>query len=477
MISVFTGLAFTVMVARWLIPAQLGLWEFIIDIMTFASYPVGLIAFWATRDTARAKPVGRTSLYGALALSAGGIGAYFLVTALTYSSVSTTVLPFLLGSFLVPLSYWTQVTNSVVQGYRPGALAYSVIVSEVVKLAIAYPALYVYHLGIDGVIVAMVASYFTQAVANTFIVRGTLADTFDVAKVRRWLSLGWLPALIYLPSIVGISDTFVASLAFGTAIAGYYQAAFLVASIVGYSGSLAYGLYPLLLGGGSDKLARVTIEFSLLFSIPMAAGAAVLAGPILLLLGDKYTAGALGLVILGFAFVFSTVSAILDQVLLGTERVDADSGTTFREYAGSNLLFVPAVNIASTVLYVASMYVALAYAFSTGASVSTTVALWTLSQLAVALITLVVKGARARKVARILPGRPVLYYLFAALVMAGVVYLLQGAFVDRSLDALYYGIRLVALVGVGTGVYLGVLYAIDRGFRDTARSVLRWVRS
>jgi len=37
LVSVVTGLGFLVMVARWLEPSKFGLWEFILDLVTFSS--------------------------------------------------------------------------------------------------------------------------------------------------------------------------------------------------------------------------------------------------------------------------------------------------------------------------------------------------------------------------------------------------------------------------------------------------------
>ena len=474
LVSAFTGLAFTIMVARWLIPAQLGLWEFVIDIVTFASYPVGVVAFWVTRDIARGKVVGRTALTLGVAMSGLGLLIYFLLAFLTSSSVTSVFLPFLLGSLLVPLSYWSQVSNSIVQGYRPVASGYSLIAAELSKLAVAYPALYIYRMGIEGVILALIVSYFFQSLVGTFLVRGALRGQLRMTQARQWFGrAAWLPAVSYLPAIVGISDTFVASLGFGTAIVGYYQAAFLVASVVGYSSALAYSLYPLLLGGGSEKLPAITLEFSMLFCIPMAVGVAVLAEPILFLLGAKYIVGSLGLEVLTLMFVVLTISGIIDQTLLGTEKVDVAQDRSFWKYAKSNLLFVPLVNLLSSALYLSLMYAALRCSFSNGLDPHDTVALWTLAQLAAVSVTILVKLRRVRGVARLMPSVAVAYYLVAAAVMGVVVYFLSGAVADRSLGTIEYGVRLLAVVGVGAVVYFGVALGLDSKLRNLAKGLLK----
>ena len=472
LVSAITGLVFTVMVARWLAPAGFGTWEVIVTLVTFASYPVGIVAYWATRDVARGRMVGRTALVFGAALSALGLGMYFGFTALTYSKVSSVILPFLLGAILVPLSYWSTVTNSIVQGHRPGVYGYSLVLSEFAKLGVAYEALYVYRLGIEGVIVALMAAYFAQAAISTYMVRVTFTEKFDPSLTRRWSRLAWVPGLSSLQTVLAVADTFVAAVGFGPAIVGYYQVAFAVASVVGYSSALVLPLYPILLRGGGERLPSVGIEFSLLFAIPMAVGCSVLAEPILFLFGSRYTPGALGLVGLAAMFAVLTVSGIMDQTLLGTEKADAREKPSTWELLRSNLSFVPVVNITYGVVYVGSLYAVLSYAFANGFSVSSSVEAWAAVQLTATVVFMLVKARRARRYGKLMPGMSVVYYAVAAAVMGTLVYYVSGAVLNQGLGTVEYGAQLLGLGFAGAAVYFGVVYALDSKFREMARALL-----
>ncbi len=471
--SAFTGLLFTVMVARWLDPTNFGIWEVIVTLVTFSAYPVGVVAYWATRDVARGRMVGRTALATGALLSSLGLVLYFGFSFFTYSRLATSVLPFLLGALLVPLAYWSAVASSIVQGFRPGVYGYSLVISELAKLGVAYEGLYVYRLGIEGVIVSLMAAYLAQSLVSTFLVRLTTAERFDFAQARRWSRLAWLPAVSYLPTVLAVADSFVAAVGFGPAIVGYYQVAFIVASVVGYSSGLAVSLYPLLLRGGDQRLPAVSIEFSLLFGIPMAAGLLVLAGPILFLFGAKYLPGATGLMLLAVMFVFTSISWIVDQTLLGTEKADVGDRPRFWDLIRSNLIFVPIANILYGVIYTFSLFLALFYSFSNGFSFSNSVALWAAVQLVVTVVFMAVKARRARGFANLIPGISVAYYLLAAGVMAVAVYFVSGAIVNQGLGTLSYGARLLGVGAVGASVYFGLVYAMDSKFRDMAHSVLR----
>jgi len=473
LVSAFTGLLFTVMAARWLDPSGFGTWEVIVTLVTFSSYPVGMVAYWATRDVARGRLVGRTALFASAVLSALGLVIYFGFALATYSRLAASIAPFLLGALLVPLSYLNAAASAVVTGYRPSVYGTSLIVSELAKLGVAYEGLYVLHLGIDGVILALLTAYLVQSVTSTYMVRNAVTEKFDPLEVKRWVRLWWLPALSYLAADLAVADSVIVALIHGTAVVGTYQAAFIVASIVTYASGLVFSMYPLLLKGGDIRLPSISLDFSLLFAIPMAAGCMVLAGPILFIFRPVYTAGAEGLGILAVMFIFNNVSLLLDQTLAGTEKVDAGATPSFRKIARSNLLFVSMVNIAYGVFYLVILFLAVSYAAAAGFSDSMDVATWALVQLAATVAFMLVKVRRARGVASLLPSMSVVVYILAAAVMAGVLYFISPEVATRTLGTLSYGVRLVLLVLLGAAVYFGLVYTLDSKFRGMARSFLR----
>jgi len=473
LVSAFTGLLFTVMAARWLDPSGFGTWEVIVTLVTFSSYPVGMVAYWSTRDVARGRLAGRTALVASALLSALGLAIYLGFALATYSKLAASVAPFLLGALLVPLSYLNAAASAVVTGYRPSVYGTSLIVSELAKLGVAYEVLYVFHLGIEGVILALLTAYLVQSVTSTYMVRNAVTEKFDPLEVKRWAKLAWLPALSYLAADLAVADTYIVALIHGTTVVGTYQVAFIVASIVTYASGLVFSMYPLLLKGGDVRLPSISLDFSLLFAVPMAAGCMVLAGPILYIFGSKYTTGAAGLAILAVMFVFNNISLLLDQTLMGTEKVDAGATPSFRKIAGSNLLFVPTVNIAYGVAYLVTLFLAVSYAAAAGFSDSADVMTWASVQLAATLVFMLVKVRRARGVASLLPSVSVVIYILAAAVMAGVVYFVSPMVAVQTLGTLSYGIRLIALMLLGAAVYFGLVYALDSKFRGMARSVLR----
>ncbi len=312
--SIFTGLVFLVMMTHSLSEQQFGLYEVITDIVTFAAYPAGLVAFWATRDIARGKMFGKTAIVLNIALSALGILLYFALAYFSASRIpSASLTTLLFAVLLVPVAYFNQAANSVVAGHRPVVLGYAVIFSEAAKLAVAYPLLVVFKVGIDGVVLAVMVANLAQAIASAALAGDATSSPVNIEQGRRWLAHSWLPMLTTLPLMLGIADTYIASLVdANTVLVGHYQAAFSVATLAGYSLYLASAMYPLLLKGGSDEVTAMTLDLALAFGIPMAVGAAVLASPVLHLLNSKYLDASTALGILAVAALVNTVSVVFD---------------------------------------------------------------------------------------------------------------------------------------------------------------------
>ncbi len=479
LVSIFTGLAFLLMMTRSLSVSQFGLWEVVLDLVTFASYPAGILVYWATRDIARGRMLGKTALGMNMVLSLGGMALYAVLSFATSARIGHSDLTtMLLAIFLVPIAYWSQASNAIVSGYDPIVLGYSTMASEVSKLAFAYPLLIVFHVGIDGVIVSLMAANFAQAASSTLLARGALQLPFDPDSGRRWWRRAWLPSLATLPYILGIADTFVASLvAGGTMTVGFYQAAAAVATLAGYSYYLGAALYPLLLrgGAGSEELPTITLDLSLLFGIPMAVGAATLAKPILFVLSPKsmyYVESTTALEILAFSALVYAMAQILDNVLSGRVTVDADDSAGFTHFLHSNLFFVFLVDIASAVAYVLSVLVIVAVGAHIGASPEAIIDAWAAAQLVVFSVFVAARVVRIRKSGKLSLRPSFLKYVTGSALM-GVFFLAAGGYLSYHVRSLDFTEELAVIGILGVLIYFAFLFATDGNFRRLTRALLK----
>jgi O-antigen/teichoic acid export membrane protein len=471
--SIFTGLIFLVMMTRYLSAQAFGLYEVIVDLVTFAAFPAGLVAFWALRDIARGKMFGKTAIVLNIALSSVGIALYFAFSYFSaYRIASSSLDTLLFASVLVPAAYLNQASNSVVAGHKPVVMGYAVIFSEAAKLAVAYPLLIVFKVGIDGVILAILAANLAQGISSVLLAGDALYNPVDFGQGKKWLSNSWLPVMSTLPYILSVADTYAASIAaHDTVLVAHYQAAFSVATLAGYSLYLASATYALMLKGGKDDVMATTLDLTLAFGIPMATGAAVLAVPILHLLNSQYSDASAALQILAVSAVCFTVSSVFDQVLLGKDRVDVDESAKFHDYLKSSILFVAEANIAVSVIYLVAVYVAVAGGLAAGLSRATVIDVWSVAQLVSFSLAIVIKATRVRKVAKLVLPPSIGYYLLGAILMGVVIYLLEP-FIVYGKGTFFLAVELVIVGGVGLAGYASLVLALDKNLRDFARRAL-----
>jgi len=476
MISMVTGTAFILMVTRTLSQGQFGFWEIITTVMAYSLYPANLISFWATRDSARGRAIGATALVTNLLLSALGVVVFLVIALLSYGLISVLLYPFLIASVLVPIGYWYTVGIAVLYGVRPQRYGYVLLSGEGSKLVVAFVCLYLLKLGIVGVILALGLSNLVQAVLSTFYVRTSLSGGVNLGAARRWLGDSWLPGLNSGAYLIAITDSLLAAVATGsTVITGYYQAAFVVASVVANSFFLSYALYPMLLRGASERLIGTLLNVSLMLGIPMAVGASVLSYQVLYLFRPAYAASWLVLCILAFSTLTLSVCNFFDNSLMGMDTADLIEKRSLQTYLRSNLFFVSEVNLLYGVVYVSSVFVLIFYGSRSGWGVQPLTEGWAALQLLFAFTVMMIRLRRLGLKAIRGVGRPLMTYSASALLMGGVLYLAAPLLVNYSAGAAVYGARLLLLVLTGGLLYLGVLYLIDQQSRVVLQKVYRLV--
>lgn len=472
-ISVFTGLLFLVMMTRWLAPAQFGLWEVITTIVAFSAYPVGVVTYWATREVARGSAVGKTTLVVNQLASLVGVAIYLAFALLSYDVLHSNLAAFVLAIVLVPLAYWTQATGALLAGYDPAVNGYSLLLSEPTKLIVVYPLLFQFRLGIYAIIIAIAASYLVQGTYTTYKLWPTAAGKLDLSLGRKWLGLWHVPSLGTLNYLLGMADTFVASLAQGaTILAGYYQAAFQISTVIAYGQYLSVALYPALLRRQSEKLAGEILEFSMLFGIPMAAGVISLAPQILYLLRPEYASVSSALVILAISSLVLLFSSVIDQTLTGRETADLAHEGRAGRIIRSDLMFVPVANLVFVCGYIAVVFVIGLLGSGGQVPLSLLAAYWALAQLGAWSLMVTVKFGRLRSRVAFKFPRSILGYVAVGVLMGVVVHFAGAASLPAGLGALEYGTRLLLLVFLGAAIYFGVLVSFDKRVRGYFRAAL-----
>ena len=78
LVSVFTGIIFTLIVTRQLTPDEFGTWGLLGTLIAYAVIIEPIISYWTTRDIARGGESGKTAIVSSGLFSIGGLLIYII---------------------------------------------------------------------------------------------------------------------------------------------------------------------------------------------------------------------------------------------------------------------------------------------------------------------------------------------------------------------------------------------------------------
>ena len=151
---IFAGLFFMIIITRTLVAEELGTWALITSLLFYGIILDPIIAYWATRDTARKIDSGKTAILGEGVLSIGGIGIYIIAAIIVgpQTNADNTILFFAI--ILIPVMYLNKVLSSINLGWKPHALSISNFFADVAKIPLTLLLIYYFDMGITGIIIS-----------------------------------------------------------------------------------------------------------------------------------------------------------------------------------------------------------------------------------------------------------------------------------------------------------------------------------
>ncbi len=467
--SVFTGLAFTVLVTRNLSVSDFGLWQYISILCSYLLFPNGLINYWSTRFTARGYSVGKTHICLSASFSFAALLAFLAISVWGSRELTADVSVFFLASLTLPFLYLSQALEALAYGHRPDLPQYGFMVFEVSKIALGVFFVLLLRMGFHGVLISVILAYAVQATFLAIMQLDFLKGAFDWSVVSRWIKSSWLPAYGMIPSTLSGFDAFLVTILSGsTEPIAYWKAAQVILGIIGYSTYLASALYPKLLSGGGSKDVETALKLVLTFTVPMVIGAFVLAKPLLAILKAEYAAASDIVRVGSFVALTSAIINIFSGAISGLESVDKEGQLSFRKLLKSKLFLVPSIGIITSSAYLASLtiiarillsykaenvYIAIPFYASIGLLILNT-------------FTLLYLYSMLKKILKFyFPTRSLLKNIVASLPMVIMFYLYPAV---GSLNT-------IAEALMGGCVYFSLLFLIDKETKELVAAGIKYV--
>lgn len=481
-LSIFTGLLFAVIVTRRLDVADFGLWQLISVTVGYGIFPTTIINFWITRDMARGKAIARTGLFATSLLSIGGVAIYLAISkGISLGLDPGTFFFFLLATLQIPIYYLSRTLDSTAYGFKPEVVSYGYMALEISKVIVAFVLLADMRLGLTGAILSVALAQIAQIAILLFFMRKKFHGSVDTRRIKKWLSLSWLPTYSGLASSGGLlftlDATIVALITRSTIPVAIFQIASTVGAMVGYSSALAFALYPKLLGGGGRRESEASIKYVLMFGLPMAVGAMILAPEILFIFRSEYVVGENVLRVMSLGFLIIAITSISDNIILGKEKVDVYENAKFSDYRKSKLFLLPSVYSIQAVVYLSILATISIYAKTFSLEPSDIALYWSLAFLGTLIPTSIYRWRLARSILPFsFPFSRLARYALSSLIMAMVVLLTKGSIIFHE-GISDYVVLLIPVVALGGIAYGASLLLIDREFRSFVFTTLKSLTS
>jgi hypothetical protein len=477
MLSVATGLAFTLMFTRATTgPDQFGVWSNINDVIAYFAFLSPAFPFWATRFVARNKEgTEKTGLLANLAVSLVATMIYLPMIPLIMQLLGigqTYLIPYLIASMQIIENYLTTMLEACLRAKIPQTIGYGLLIEEIIKVLLAYVLIVQFQQPIIGALLAFTVAFGVRIIYYLKLLSQELKRPVNWNYVKEWLKGSTINIYYYVGTRVA---TFILIMLIaydpiaGPEARGMYQAALTIANIITYSYFLSFALYPKLLAENSIQDITTSLKTVLMFAIPMTAGAIALSRSYLIILNETgriYEEASPVLMVLAIGAFVQIVTQFLLYVLLGLENIDEETKIPLRKlvkrplFAAFTLPYVQSIIELPITFYVlttltqnppvtAALYVSI---------------IDTIITLAMLLVLYVI----IRRIFKLdIPWKNIAKYVFASVVMASVLFLIPHP--TRLWSTL-------SITAAGAIIYLAVLIAIDKEARALANYVWQEIK-
>ena len=470
--SILAGMAFILIVTRQLDPEEFGMWAIIGSMSSYSVTSQTIISYWTTRQVARGQPVAKTSMASSSLFAGGSIPVYVLSVYLFSGIESAFFNSMLLGAILVPAAFIQGSLSAINLGHKPHAVGIGMAAFQFFKIPAGFALVFFLGLGLDGAILAVFTAHLIEIAVQLRYARPRLAVRLDFAYLKGWIRQAWIPLYVRIPHALGTLDVIMyAAITSSVVGVAYYAAALVLGKTVGRVRRISQALYPKLLAEGSRDHITENFTWTMYFAIPLVVLAVLFSRHVMFLLNPEYAEAWLAGTLLVLGMFLRTLMEFFQQVLTGTDNVDADGMPSVPALLKSRLFLVGTVNNAYYAVYLATLFASL-YAFRYLPEIELVV-VWSSVLLAVSAPFLIYYIILVRKYApfRVAHGN-ILRHAAGGAGMAAVFLLTNEHVVMFEVSIYAYLPGLLLEMALCCATYLGITYAIDRKTRHLFGLVL-----
>jgi O-antigen/teichoic acid export membrane protein len=463
LLSVGTGLFFSLMVTRSTTEQEFGIYGNLGDTLSYFTLPALIIPFWTTRFTARNHAgAPKTGLTANLLLSTIFAAIYMLLLPTITSAFQigeAYIILYIIMVIQILESYNLYAFESILHAKQPQKIGYGFLVFEVF---IGYILITQFNLSLLGAIISVIIAHTLRLTYYLKLTAHEIQGKFRWSYLKEWVKAS--PINLY--SIAGQKlAAFALILLFiyaGEVARAYYGAALTVGAIISYSSILAFALYPKLLSKTDPQDITTSLKMVLMFAIPMTVGAVILSDSYLTILKVTYRLARPVLIISAMSVLCTSISSVFGTVVSGTEKIDEKAKIPFRKLIKTRLFLTYTLPYIKAAIILPLTYYILTSITETALEAATLLAV-------IIFVTdvpmLFATYAIARKCIDFnMPWKSIAKYVATSAVMAAVLLVIPHP--TRILYTL-------AVTLMGGAIYILILLLTDREVRSLSKSIIQ----
>ena len=462
LLTVITGLVFTIILTRTLDPVEFGTWGVITVLFLGVLNIEPIISYWATREVARGLESAKTAIFSSGIFSSMAVIIYLIIVHFVHSGTDTDFESVFFAAFLIPIIFLNKVLSGINLGWKPQAVSYGILVMGVTQIPMALIFVYFFDMGVMGIIISVAIANISSIIVLAISAREIIKKEFQIKFLKKWFRLSWLPFYPGIAGMVHAYDVVVFSLMVGSVEGiGFWTAAVLLPNLISNSGLISTAVYAKLLQKGKMENLQRNVTQIFFFAFPLSAIVIVFAEPGLFILNPIYQIAFPVVIIMTFQVVLNTLSTVFQSMLKGVETVDVDEKASFKQYIKSKLFLLPTLLLIQYSVYI-TLLVIMLWVAGSDYDLIDLITYWAIIMLSTQIPITICHYIMVRKHLQItFEFSIILKYFAISSVVFSLIYYLTEQFLEYDSNVFVFIPAVLLFTMIGVFGYISITYLVD----------------
>jgi len=475
-LRIITGFGFTYIIARLLLPDELGTWKLILGLTSSIIFMNAMTTFWSTRDIARGVDSAKTAISITGGFSMISILIFFVAVVFTIEETNATE-GLIYGIIIIPFLFFYNLLFAITYGYKPHLINVGQVLYGVVIVILSVILVYFLEMGLLGIIIASAVAYLSAICLFLHATNGVIKNKISYQYCKKWFKNSWVTLYHKLNEFIWAFDVLIFALISGSVIGlAFMTVASSIGTLVGTASSMSVATYSKILSSDNFGYLQDNMTRVIYFAFPMLLVVILFAKEGLFLINPIYIDVYPAVAFFGLLTFFRMFSKLFSSWIEASEKVDVYYESTVKNYLKSQLFHIPTVRGIRSMSYITSLVVML-FLLSKNYSDVDLVFFWSIIMLSAEIPFTIYFYLKAKKIFKIdIEWIRICKYGLTSAASIGFSYYLASMYLVYEKSIFLFLPNLFLYVITGCIIYFGITYLTDTKTRELTKTILNELR-